>query len=298
MLRHNETNSSLLLWLAWSSFFLFFGRAYQYYFFGAPYTALLWDESLLSPLIESLGYSWYNYSTSTITSKYISLSINLSALFFLFSSLLSFSFSRIYFLQQFKRVLLSVSLTLLVFLGICLVKDKNYDLLQFFELSSQFVVPIVLLMYYKNQELKRKSITLILRVAIALTFIPHGLFAMGIPYIPGNFIDMCIKILGISENQSTSLLFIVGILDITFSIMLFFPKTVEGALLYCTIWGMSTAIARLVFGIQANFFWSSLHNTLADFIFRIPNGLIPLTVLFSMSAKYFNKKLKKITNEK
>jgi len=271
-------NSSFTTLISISSFCVLFGRAYQYLFFGAPYTALLWDESLLSPIVEKLGGSWYLYSTNPKTSQYISVSILVSGLIFLTTSLTSLAnIERKYFLMV-KKSMLVVSIFLLLFFGICVVKDKNYDLSQFFELSAQFSGPLILLWIIKKKPI-RYSWEFLLRIVIAATFVPHGLFAIGIPYVPGNFIDMSIKILRFTEDQSMNFLFTIGCLDLIFSCMLFVRKTAKIALIYCSIWGFITAFARLLFGIQEDFFWSSLHQCFAHFMYRIPNGLIPLIAL-------------------
>ena len=54
------------------AFTVFLGRAYQLYFFGAPFRAILWDESLLTPIVEGLfNYTWFDYATSPRVNSWI-----------------------------------------------------------------------------------------------------------------------------------------------------------------------------------------------------------------------------------
>jgi hypothetical protein len=181
-------------------------------------------------------------------------------------------------------------------MGICMVKSKNYDILQLFELSIQLIVPLVI---FFNSSLKNMDVSKIskwLKIAVALTFIPHGLFAMGIFYVPGHFIDMTIKILGVNETQATQLLWIVGVLDIIGSIFIFIPKLARLTLVYVMIWGFLTAVARLVSGFNPDFLWSSLHNSIYLTLYRLPHALVPL-IIYLLLPKTYILTLKLLTNE-
>ena len=69
------------------AFFVFIGRAYQFYFFGAPFRAILWDESLLSPIIEGIfNYSWFDYATNLTVNQWIENLTKLASILFLFAA--------------------------------------------------------------------------------------------------------------------------------------------------------------------------------------------------------------------
>jgi hypothetical protein len=184
--------------LSFSAFLIFFGRAYQFFFFGAPYRAVFWDESLLSPVVEGLfNYTWQEYATNLKVNTFIENLTILSSVVFLVSGLLCLFWHQIRF-RILKKTILGTGISLLFFMGICMVKSKNYDILQLFELSIQLIVPLVI---FFNTSLKNMDVSRLskwLKIAVALTFIPHGLFAMGLFYVPGHFIDMTIKILGVN----------------------------------------------------------------------------------------------------
>jgi len=259
------------------AFFVFIARAYQFYFFGAPYRALLWDESLLSPIVEGLfNTPWYDYATSEITNRNIEFFTKVSSFILLLAGIVSLFWSQLLF-NRLKKIILGAGLFILLILGICLVKDKNYDILQLFELSIQFAAPLALL-FSKNNQLPIPKLLFWLKVAIALTFIPHGLFAMGLIYVPGHFIDMTIQILGVTEDQARLFLFVIGALDVIAALLLFVPKASKYALVYIIVWGILTAFARIVAGYNLDFFSNSLHHYTYLTVYRLPHGLLPLAV--------------------
>uniref|UniRef100_UPI0025D60385 hypothetical protein n=1 Tax=Winogradskyella sp. TaxID=1883156 RepID=UPI0025D60385 len=135
-----------------------------------------------------------------------------------------------------------------------------------------------------------------LKIAIACTFVAHGLFAMGLIYLPGYFVDMTIKILGVNETQATVFLYVVGVLDLITSVLIFIPKVAKYALLYMMFWGFATAFARLLAGFNSDFFSMSIHNNTFLVIYRLSHGLLPLIVLV-MEEKYRKQLIKLPTNE-
>jgi hypothetical protein len=166
-------------------------------------------------------------------------------------------------------------------LSLLLTKEKFYHIPMFFEHTIQFSTPFLLLSFIKYQ--KTSKLVLHLKIAIALTFTCHGLYAIGILYpLPGNFVTMCLNILPISETTAIRFLFIAGILDFAVAILLFIPRLWKFALLYAILWGFLTALARVVGPFSFDFTWQSLHQNLYQTVYRIPHGLIPLLLYFIM----------------
>ena len=267
------------------AFTVFIGRAYQLFFFGGPYRAILWDESLLMPVVEGLfNYSWFDYATSETVNDWIEGFTKFNSFIFLIAAVFCLLWDQIKW-KRLKRFTVGLGLWLLVLLAICMVKDRNYDLFQFFELSIQFTAPFLI---WKNIKMNSDNKQLIfgLKVAIALTFIPHGLLAMGIPYRPGHFIDMTIIILGVNETLATQFLFIVGFLDVLLAFLVFVPKLSKYALWYMIIWGFATAFARVVAGFNINFVSSSIHGSTYLTVYRLSHGILPLiALLLTMTSK-------------
>lgn len=257
---------------------IFAGRGYQFLFFDVPVRAILWDESLLAtPLQSLLGLDWQVYATSASVATIISIGVKCCALLMGLTSMICAFWPYFYHLR-FTQTLVCTSTSILLFLSICLFKEKNYDVLQVFELAVQIVTPLALL-YYTKYGYKKKLLTA-LKTAIAITFIAHGLFALGAWYVPGHFIDMTIKLLSFSEQQARFFLCCIGIADILASILIFTKsRLVYVAFAYMIFWGIATAFARVFYSINPAVFWQSLHSSLYLTIYRLPHGLLPLAAL-------------------
>ncbi|WP_179019673.1 hypothetical protein [Winogradskyella forsetii] len=260
------------------AFTVFIGRAYQLYFFGGPYRAILWDESLLTPVVEGVfNYTWFEYATSSTVNSWIEAWTKLNSIIFFIAAIVCLFWNQIKYIRV-KRFFVGLGLWLLFLLAICMVKDRNYDVLQLFEMSIQLTAPFLL---WKNIKMNPQNKNLIvgLKLAIALTFIPHGLLAMGFPFRPGYFIDMTIMILGVNETQATQFLFMVGFLDVLMALLAFVPKLSKYVLWYMMVWGFATAFARLVSGFNMDFISSTIHGSAYLTIYRLAHGILPLIVL-------------------
>src|SRR5690606_18123341 len=120
---------------------------------------------------------------------------------------------------------------------------SGFQMAMLLEHSSQIFAPIILLLFiYRSVENER--IVFFAKVLIALTFIFHGFYALGIYPVPGKFIDMLISVFGVSEQTAKSLLFLAGTMDILICALIFFPRFQKPALIYAVAWGFITALAR------------------------------------------------------
>lgn len=283
-------NKLKIIWLVKvCAFTVFLGRAYQLYFFGAPFRAILWDESLLSPIVEGLSsYSWQDYATSSKVYAWIEGLTKFCSVIFLSAAIISLFWDKIG-KRRLKQTIISLALIVLLIIGVCMVKDKNYEYLLFFELFIQLAAPILLLWNNELDKIESKKVINGLKIAIACTFIAHGLFAMGLIYLPGHFVDMTIMILGLSESQATTFLYVAGVLDLVMSVLIFIPKLSKYALLYMVFWGLTTAFARLFAGFSSDFIASSLHDSVYLVVYRLSHGLLPLLVFL------MEKKKRKVT---
>ncbi len=259
-----------------SCFFLLVGRAYQHIFWDIPLRTFFWDESLLKGIAEFLtGNTWYEIVTSpTYDGLLQGLKLGLG-IWYLGVAVLCLFVEKI---SKKWAVLMPITSVFLVLLALLYCKDKFYHIAQFFEYSSQFIAPylLYLIFFQKNREKKILSLAL---VAIALTFISHGLYALGVYPVPGNFVDMTISILGISEKSALTFLYVIGWLDLVFVALLLFPKTRTFGLYYCIAWGLITALARLLAHVHVDFFWESMHQYGFEMVMRLVHGGLPLFVL-------------------
>jgi len=154
----------------------------------------------------------------------------------------------------------------------------NYVLAQLIEHTLQTVTPLLLIMAVYLPQTKRLDIAC--KVAIALTFTGHGLFALGVYPVPPHFIAMFNETLGVSSNTAVVLLFIAGSLDLVVSVLLFVPRFAKYAATYAVFWGFLTAFARLTSYVQTGpMFWLTLHQNFFKFLVRVPHFMVPFTQL-------------------
>jgi hypothetical protein len=278
---------TLLSFLKISSFFIFFGRAYQHLFWDAPYRSFFWDQHLLEPVINFIfDVSWQSYVTNLNTDFAIQILTRSIGILYLACAIISIIINENS--KRWMRSVLKLGAVSLVFLALMITKDKFYHLIMFFEHTIQFGVPIALLYFLKHQN--ASLLFFYLKVFIALAFTCHGMYAIGVFYpLPGNFVTMTLNILPVQEEMAKNLLFVAGVLDFIIAIAIFVPKLSKPALLYACFWGLVTALARIFSGFHYDFSLSIIHQYLYLTIYRLPHGLIPLLVYLYLSKNSLEK---------
>jgi len=267
--------------LQWICFFIFVSRAYQYIFWDAPFRTLLWDEGLLKGVVEFLTpFTWNEYVTNPSADGFIQNMIILNGVFFLLCAVVSLMIHRLK--KSWGYVILFGAFSL-SFLSFLYTKEKFFHVGQFFEYSIQFASPVLLYLWV-NESIKLDKIAFIAKVAVAVTFVCHGLYAVGYYPRPGNFVDMVINSTGVSEGVAHNLLFIAAVLDFVVAILLFIPNMARPALYYMVVWGFMTSAARLTSNIYADFFWPSMHQWWFEFVVRLPHALLPLMLVMFLNA--------------
>ena len=257
------------------------GRAYQCLFWDVPIRALLWNEEFMAaPIAFLLKVTWSEYllhpDINSITQGIIS-SIGIG--------LLVGCFTLVYTNHQRMRCMSSYFLlSLLVFIAFLYHLKKFHTAGQFFEYTLQFMTPII---FWKILQRGATSRWIILvKTSIALTFISHGLYALGFYPIPGNFVAMTINILNCSDAFAIQFLMLVGFLDLLCSIGLFFGRRVfQVSILYCIIWGCLTAFARIVANVDFEAFGSTMHQWAYQTLYRAPHFLIPIALYVTINLK-------------
>ncbi len=275
-------NSFVIKLFKITTFFVFTGRAYQLIFWDAPYRSLLWDQKLISPILEFFNFDWQSYAISLENDFYIQCLIQLNGVFFLICAILCV------IVKSSSLKIIKTSLIfggfLLVFLALLEAKSKSYIFTMFFEHTIQFSLPFIMLYYLKYKQLC-KLITP-LKVIIALTFLCHGLYALGtlLP-LPASFVTITMTILGTTEETSIRLLFIAAILDFSIVIGLFITKIDKYILLYAFFWGLVTAFARTWSALIHSFSLLTFHQTFYETVFRLSHGLVPLILYYILKHK-------------
>ena len=255
---------------------VFAGQAWLHFSVGAPYRALLWDETWMQPVLQLLGWQWSDYIQServdagiSVFTKVMGGLFVICALVALFINKLPYSVSKLLWLGAFGLLLLA----LLQF------KARFFHAGQLLEYALQFSSPVFLLWLYQAQP-PSKNMLFAWKIAVSLTFICHGLYAVNYYPRPGNFTEMTMNILHLSEMQAIQALQIAGILDFTASVLLFLPFPAESlALCYMVLWGFLTSIAKPWTYLQLDFLTETTLRWLPEVFIRFPHFLVPLALL-------------------
>lgn len=259
------------------------GRAWQHWFWDAPFRALLWDEAWMSDWVERFSdYSWEEYITSGAVDEGIQSLIRAMGILYLLGALAALYIRR---LPRFLGSILPIASAGLILLAALYCKEKFFSLGQFLEYTLQFSSPVFLYLLVYRPEWKQRLLFW-MKLAIALTFICHGLYAVNYYPRPGSFVQMTIDILGVGEETAFGFLTLAGLLDFVVALLIFFPRRIaQWALLYAFAWGLATATARL----WANFYWDlpleSLHQWTHEVVMRLPHALIPLALWWEQRSE-------------
>ena len=275
LILESNTSRIKLKWLQFGVMFVFLGRAWQHWFYDAPYRELLWDQHRMEPWVKRiLGIDWTTWVTSPRYDTAIASFIDGMGIFYLVCAIAVLLINK---LPRVARPLLISGGLSLIFLAGLYYKAKLYTFGQFIEYGLQFTSPFLLVRAFKQGGFDKKLI-LLLKVAIAMTFVGHGLYAVNFHPRPANFLVMCINILPITETQAASFLNVAGTLDFIIAVSIFLPfrKVVFVAAAYAAFWGFVTAIARPWAYFHIEFWQDSLHRWLYEAAYRLIHGIGPL----------------------
>ena len=264
-----------------SAFSVFIGRAYQFIFFDAPFKAIFtlpFIENLIDQV--RLQKVEFDYAINLFTTS--------CGFVFIVAAITALFWEKIR-PDYLKRSIIYIGTGIMILLALATAKEKDYAVLQILELFIQISAPVVLLLVKQVTQANLDKIKLVLKIAISATFMAHGLFALGMIYYPVNFVDMTTGILSLTESQAKVFLTTVGILDIITAALLYFPKTLKIGLRYALIWGFITALARVVYGFNADLIAVSIHDSLYGTIYRLPHGLTAGVILLILLQPSFHQ---------
>ncbi|MEL6254779.1 MAG: hypothetical protein AAFR87_22395 [Bacteroidota bacterium] len=158
---------------------------------------------------------------------------------------------------------------------------SGYQIAQLVELTLQVCSPALLALALISEEKER--LYAYFRLAIALTFLGHGWYALGFIYgQPPHFHEMVVNslgFLGMKAEWTAEFLIAAGIMDMLVVIAIFVPKYVKVGALYAAIWGFLTSAARIASYVRFGpDFWLQLSQYLPEFLIRTPHYSIPWLV--------------------
>ena len=261
---------------------VFFGRAYQHIRWDVPYGALFRSETLLGPLVRRLGGRWQDFANAPGTERWLDNFSVLMGLFFIVCGVVAVchhpAVSR--FVRTRVVLLLAGGWALLGFAALSWL-DSGLKSAMFIEYASQFMGPMVLV-YAARTDAFDGAAGYLARMAIALTFIGHGAFALGWYGVPGHFLTMTMNILGVEQEMAIRLLFVAGVFDMVVAgwvvLGIFRPGTDQVALMYAALWGTLTAIARMWSGLEDGMVLTGLESWLHETLIRFIHGGLPLAL--------------------
>lgn len=272
----------------WSAIMVLLGRAWQHIYWDAPYRTLFWDEVWMKwPVENLLGRKWSDYVTDISTDQFIQDLIVGIGWFYLLAAIAAIFVLR---LGKWGRGILWLASASLFLLAALYCKEKFFFIGQFFEYTLQFSAPALLAIVAQRDDRSfSPRLILFLKIAIALTFTCHGLYAIGYYPRPGHFVAMTMNILGVQDVGAIRFLQIAGVLDFVLSILIFLPeKWAKPALIYAVIWGLATSVARIWAFFYPETWDTVLLQWLHEAVMRAPHFLGPLALLYYFLSRASN----------
>lgn len=238
----------------------------------------------MSGLIKSLtGLSWQEFSNSSLAEE---------VLFYPRYALCAlFTLTVIYLFKKENRkqagdILLLLSSLGLIFLAFLYYKDHFTYTGQFIEYSLQFGSPLFLYLFTRNI-VSEKQLIFLMKIAVSLAFVGHGLYAFGFYPVPVKFVEMTCSILPMDESVAKIFLRTAGVLDFITAIGIYWRKIERPLLAYAAIWGLFTAMARITAYFDPKLALTTMHQWWYESFLRLPHMLIPLLlfVLIGLEKK-------------
>ena len=252
------------------------GTAVRYYIFDSPLRVIFWSEKWMKPLVVFFGSTWDVYSNSVYVDQYLAL----------FSKCFAIALFGIVLYVLYRR---AIGFGLTLGISICFVvftllnwKEHFYHVPFLMELAIYCITPYLLYASYK-----RTVNVWFIKLAIATTFVGHGVYALNLLEIPADFVQMVMNVFAVTEAAARELLKIMGVFDFLAALLLFFPLKgfSTAAIYYCIIWGILTAFARLVGHYHGELGIHTLDEYWHETLIRLPNGLVPLWLFLAQSVK-------------
>lgn len=246
-----------------------------------PLRALVWDEKLFSGAAEQFfGMDWGTWASSLEIDDSINRAVRLQAVLFFGFAVAALLPLRLKFLA-----LVHIVATLdLCFLAWLKYHDSGMGIGMFVEHASQVLMPVIVLLAAGGRRWATVGL-----VAVAATFVGHGLFAIGIPMEitwlnhpqPGNFVEMTMLALRFeTETAAGRFLLIAGILDLVVVGLIFIRGRARTmGLAYMAAWGFATALARPWVYYEPTAASETLLRWVPEFIYRVPHFALPICLL-------------------
>lgn len=275
------TEDQLVLLLRWGACCCFWGWAWQHLRWSTPYREILWNPAILGSVVEWFGLSWKDYVSSLAIGRWFDVLEKAIGVVHLVLGILCLTVRPS---GRWRWFVAGSGSLLLGLLAYCKYLGSLRQWAQWIEYGSQVLIPVILVLALslgvKNRWTIRTTI-----LAIILTFLGHGAYAVGIFPVPGSFTAMVMNILHVDESFAMSLLSIAGWLDFAVCIAILFPWCRGYALAYATVWGLATAVARPLAGMRVSYDWWGADQYVHEMIYRVPHFALPIFLFFALQKR-------------
>lgn len=290
MMNQSPYRKNIILILQIATSLVLIGRGWEHFIGDPAYHAFFWNHTLFGWFIEGiLGIEWNNFLTNTVyDDRLLAFQHIIGATLLTLAALIWIPIKN---RKLTSYTLLSTTLLLLI-LSTFKTLDHFATIGQFIEQLSQITCPLLLLLFCR-EDFSLPKIQTLLKVIIALTFIGHGLYAIGFYPQPPVFIKMIRGTTACEYATAQIILYFVGALDIIAALLLFFPnkRIQQLALGHIILWGFITAFGRFFGSVNYNHFWFTTQQFWHLSAFRMVHGLLPL-VLFLLPQSFLRIKLR------
>lgn len=220
----------------------FLARGWLTYRWDSPIRGLLWSEEFLAPVLQKyLGLDWGEFAANS--DKGITIGLELSGILLMVSALIPWLPLR----AKFAVPLILPAILIVILDAWARYVDSAFQLGMLIEYALQLGIPFLWLFARLGKSRPQKQPWVIAtKILIAMTFIGHGMYAVGLHPVPWRFQSMTQDILRLSESNSLLFLRTVGYLDFVVAIGLFIRAIEKPMLIYMVFWGATTALARIL----------------------------------------------------
>ncbi len=264
---------------------LILSRGWLMWRWDSPIRELIWEEKWWTPVLARFEVTWGHFARTSDT--WITPTLQRTGLFLIGAAAIPWLalWSRL----RWTRWLLVPVVLILALDALARWVSKDLQAGMAMEYALRVFLPLAILVHLGKESalsaFRRRLVVSMLLLSVALTFVGHGLYAMGYYDIPLEFRIMTTEILPLSEEQSLVFLKAAGWLDFGVVALLLLPRTRMVALAYMFLWGGATSAARIWAYYEPTLPWNGLDPWLAEALVRTPHWLVPLWLILVMRSR-------------
>ena len=265
-----QSDSRCIVVLRLAAFCCLAGWTWAHYYWEGPYGILFWDEGVYR-LVARFGISWDQFVGSGANDGIVQLVIRQVFWLYLACTILTLTVRRG---ARFQYALLVFGSGLLAMVAYAKYLASESQLPMLIEFGGQVLTPLLLVLALALGARHRVTVMAAV-VAVIMTFAGHGAYAIGWWPTPGIYYGMVSKILHVDHETVVGILYTAGILDFAVCVGICFPFVRRLAALYATLWGLLTALARPMAGMDSSLHYWGADQFIHEAVLRAPHFLIP-----------------------